>query len=401
MVSILLVSCSGGKNNSVKPEKLAVTTKDLYIVNKEIIPGANQTKQYVKQIGSQNFAVVANQTSLIKKDDKDIHLVDFLHQKFTNQLKKVFAPEHGFRGKADAGEHVKNGIDSKTKLPIISLYGKNKKPTSEQLKGIEIIIFDIQDVGVRFYTYISTLHYVMEACAENNIKLVVLDRPNPNAHYIDGPLLEKEQKSFVGMHPVPLVYGMTIGEYAKMINGEKWLENGVQCDLTVIPIKNYTHKSKYVLPVKPSPNLPNAKAINLYASLAFFEGTNVSCGRGTKKQFQIFGSPYLPKEKFPYTFIPKSNFGAKHPKHEGKKCFGKNLEQTVYLNTLRLNWLLETYRNTKDTSKFFNPFFKKLAGTRKLQKQIKQGLTEIEIKNSWQKDLTEFKKTRSKYLMYP
>jgi len=401
MVLILSVSCFKGKNDSVKPEKLVVTSKKISKKNKEIIPAANQTKQYTKWIGNQNFAVVANQTSIFKKNGKNVHLVDFLHQKFTNQLQKVFAPEHGFRGKADAGEYVKNGIDSKTKLPIISLYGKNKKPTSEQLKGIKMIIFDIQDVGIRFYTYISTLHYVMEACAENNIKLLVLDRPNPNAHYVDGPLLEKKQKSFIGMHPVPLVYGMTIGEYAKMINGEKWLKNGVQCDLTVIPIKNYTHKSKYVLPVRPSPNLPNAKAINLYASLALFEGTNVSCGRGTNKQFQIFGSPYLPKEKFNYTFKPKSNFGSKHPKHEGKTCFGKNLEKTPYLKKIRLNWLLEAYHSTKNKSDFFNPFFKKLAGTAKLQKQIEQGLTEKEIKATWQKDLIKFKKIRVKYLMYP
>lgn len=390
---ILMLSCAKKKNNSVKPKKIAD-------ISKKILTGADQINLYSKIIGKQNFAVVANQTSLIKTAN-NTHLVDFLHQKFTKQLKKVFAPEHGFRGKADAGEQVINEIDVKTGLPIISLYGKNKKPKKEQLKDLNLIIFDIQDVGVRFYTYISTLHYVMEACAENKIPLLVLDRPNPNAHYIDGPILEKEEKSFVGMHPVPLVYGMTIGEYAKMINGEKWLKNGLKCHLTVIPVKNYTHKSKYNLPIKPSPNLPNSRAVNLYPSLALFEGTNISCGRGTNKQFQVFGSPFLPKRKFPFSFTPKPNFGAKHPKYEGKVCFGKNLEKAPYQNKLNLKWLIEAYQNTKNKSTFFNPFFKKLAGTTQLQKQIEKGLSEKEIIGSWQKGLHKFKNTRSKYLMYP
>ncbi|HFS67615.1 MAG TPA: DUF1343 domain-containing protein [Flavobacteriia bacterium] len=390
---ILLVSCSQKGITSVKPKKKSIKKN-------KIITGANQTELYLPIIKNKNFAVVANQTSVIKNNGKNIHLVDFLKQKFPNKIKKVFAPEHGFRGNADAGEHILNGMDTKTGLPIISLYGKNKKPTNEQIKDLDLIIFDIQDVGVRFYTYITTLHYVMEACAENKIPLIILDRPNPNAYYIDGPVLEKEQQSFVGMHPIPTVYGMTIGEYAKMINGEKWLENNVKCKLTIIPIKNYSHQSKYDLPIKPSPNLPNAKAINLYPSLAFFEGTTVSCGRGTNKQFQLFGSPFLPKEKYKFSFIPKPNFGAKHPKHEGKICYGKNLENSPFITKLNLKWLIDAYQNTTDKKTFFNSFFKKLAGTKKLQQQIIDNLSEDQIRESWKSNLENFKKIRSNYLLY-
>ncbi len=364
-----------------------------------IITGANQLNHYLPLLADKNFAVVANQTSIIQINDKNIHLVDYL-KKHTNGLKKVFAPEHGFRGKADAGEHIKNGIDSKTGLPIISLYGKNKKPSKTQLKNIDIVLFDIQDVGVRFYTYISTLHYVMEACAENNIQLIVLDRPNPNAHYIDGPILEKEYQSFVGMHPVPLVYGMTIGEYAQMINGEKWLENGIQCNLKVIPLQHYTHQTPYNLPIKPSPNLPNAVAINLYPSLAFFEGTNVSCGRGTEMQFQVFGSPFLNKKYFPFSFTPQPNAGAKYPKHQGKICNGMDLRNHKKLNLLNLEWLIEAYVNTKEKAAFFNPFFTKLAGTKKLQHHIEQGYTYREIRGTWLNDVSRFKRIRRKYLIY-
>jgi len=364
-----------------------------------IITGANQLNQYLPLLTNKNYAVVANQTSIIQINDKNIHLVDYL-KNHTNGLKKVFAPEHGFRGKADAGEHVKNGIDAKTGLPIISLYGKNKKPNATQLKNIDVILFDIQDVGVRFYTYISTLHYVMEACAENNILLIVLDRPNPNAHYIDGPILEKEHQSFVGMHPVPLIYGMTIGEYAQMINGEKWLKNGIQCNLKVIALQNYTHQTAYNLPVKPSPNLPNAVAVNLYPSLAFFEGTNVSCGRGTEMQFQVFGSPFLDKKYYPFTFTPQPNSGAKYPKHKGKICYGIDLINHKKLNLLNLEWLIEAYVNTKDKAVFFNPFFTKLAGTKKLQLHIEQGYTYREIRKTWLKGLSKFKLIRQKYLIY-
>jgi uncharacterized protein YbbC (DUF1343 family) len=390
---ILFVSCSKNKN-------ISSNIKERKEQNINILTGADQPLVYFPKIINKNFAIVANQTSVVNQNGKSIHLVDFLHKKFPDQIKKVFAPEHGFRGVADAGEHINNEVDVSTNLPVISLYGKNKKPNKKHLKNIDLIIFDIQDVGVRFYTYISTLHYVMEACAENDIQLLVLDRPNPNAHYIDGPILEKKQQSFVGMHPVPLVYGMTIGEYAKMINGEKWLKNGIKCNLSVIPLKNYSHQTKYELPIKPSPNLPNAKSINLYSSLAFFEGTNVSCGRGTDKQFQIFGSPFLPENKFPYTFTPKPNLGSKHPKHQGKVCYGINLENYSYLRSINLKWLIDAYKNTSDKSRFFNSFFKKLAGTEQLQQQIEKGLTEDEIKKLWQKKINEFKKIRLLYMLY-
>ena len=256
----------------------------------------------------------------------------------------------------------------------------------------------MQDVGARFYTYISTLHYVMEACAEQNITLLVLDRPNPNIDIIDGPILEEEFKSFVGMHKIPVLHGMTIGEYAQMINGEKWLEKGIQCKLTVIPCENYTRNMSYSLPVKPSPNLPNDQAINLYASLCFFEGTNVSVGRGTEKQFQIYGSPYLPKNDF--SFIPKPNEGAKDPLYNGKECHGVDLSKIEKVNRLELKWLLNAYNETDDKSKFFNSFFTKLAGTKKLQQQIESGISEKEIRASWQIGLSKFKERRKKYLIY-
>ncbi|MCF6351191.1 MAG: DUF1343 domain-containing protein [Flavobacteriaceae bacterium] len=394
LISLFLVSCQSQEKKEKKKE-----VRDKIDKQKALIVGANKFDAYLPFLKNKNFAVVANQTSVINFEGQQVHLIDYLKPKFKN-FKLVFAPEHGFRGKADAGEHIKNGIDHKTGLSIISLYGKNKKPSEKQLKGIDIVLFDIQDVGVRFYTYISTLHYVMEACAANNIKLIVLDRPNPNVHYVDGPMLETEHKSFVGMHSVPLVYGMTIGEYAKMINGERWLSNNLQCDLTVIALENYTYKTVYDLPIKPSPNLPNAQAINLYPSLAFFEGTNVSCGRGTEMQFQIFGSPFLPKEPFSFEFTPKPNFGAKYPKHKGKICNGLDLRHIPKYNSLNLEWLIGAYTHTKNKKDFFNPFFTKLAGTKKLQYQIENAHTYLEIRKTWQKDLIAFKKIRSKYLIY-
>jgi uncharacterized protein YbbC (DUF1343 family) len=314
-------------------------------------------------------------------------------------LKKIFAPEHGFRGTADAGELIKDGKDTKTGLPIISLYGDNKKPKVEQLAGIDVLVFDLQDVGARFYTYISSLHYIMEACAENNIELIVLDRPNPNGNIVDGPLLEKEFTSFVGMHPIPTLHGMTIGEYAKMINGEKWLKNGIQCNLKIVSCLNYSRDMSYSLPVKPSPNLPNDQAINLYASICLFEGTNVSSGRGTEKQFQIYGSPYLPKSGFSFTPVP--NFGAKDPMHKNLLCYGEDLSALPKVTQLELKWLIKSYNTTSDKSKFFNSFFTKLAGTKKLQQQIETGVSEKDIRKSWEKDLNDFKLMRKKYLIYP
>ena len=296
---------------------------------------------------------------------------------------------------------IKDGVDTKTGLPIISLHGKNKKPTKEQLEGLDIVVFDIQDVGVRFYTYISTLHYIMEACAEQGIPVLILDRPNPNGHYIDGPTLEIEHKSFLGMHPIPLVHGMTIGEYAQMINGEKWLEHGAQCKTTIIPVKNYKHDTFYSLPIRPSPNLPNDQAIKLYPSLGLFEGTNINAGRGTEFQFQRYGAPFLDKTVFSFNYTPIENFGAKYPKHKNKLCYGEDLSNATVKDEMTLKWIIKAYQNSTDKSLFFNTNnFTKHAGTDKLQKQIESGLSEEEIKSTWQEGLETFKKTRDKYLIY-
>ncbi len=353
--------------------------------------GAERTKAYIPLISNKNIAIVGNQTSMIN----NTHLVDTLLS-LGMKVKKVFAPEHGFRGNSDAGANIKDTIDVKTGIPIISIYGKNKKPNSKQLKEIDIIIFDIQDVGARFYTYISTLHYIMQSAAENDIDVIVLDRPNPNGHYIDGPIKKNEFTSFVGMHPIPIVHGMTIGEYAKMILGEKWITK--ICNLTVINMENYNHNMSYEPPIQPSPNLPNSRSINLYPSLCLFEGTNVSVGRGTEYPFQHFGSPYLEQE---YSFIPKSMKGSKYPKHENKTCFGTDLRfQDNYLTEINLNWIIDAYQQSYQKDKFFNNFFDKLAGSEKLRLQIMSGKTSKEIKESWKKDLMEFKKIRGKYLIY-
>ena len=356
--------------------------------------GAENFEKYLPLLKGKSVGIVTNQTSIV---DQKTHLVDFLLSKNV-KIKTIFAPEHGFRGTADAGEHLNDEIDAKTGLQIVSLYGKNSKPKPEQLQGIDIVVFDIQDVGSRFYTFISTLHIVMEACAENNIPIIVLDRPNPVGSIVDGPILEKEFASFVGMDAIPILHGMTFGEYAKMLNGEKWLENGVQCKLTVIECKNYKREMPYHLPVKPSPNLPNDQSINLYASLCLFEGTNVSMGRGTETQFQIYGSPYLPKSDF--VFTPKPNFGAKEPTYNGVLCYGEDLTQYPKLDKIELKWLIKAYNTTSDKSRFFNKFFTRLAGTKKLQEQIEAGVSEEEIRNSWKEGLENFKKMRAKYLIY-
>ena len=370
----------------------------------EILTGAERPQIYLPFLEGKNVGIVANQTSVISENSAEkngyLHLVDYLIEE-NIKVGKVFAPEHGFRGTADAGEMVKDGTDTKTGLPIVSLYGKNKKPSPAQLEGIDIMVFDIQDVGARFYTYISTLHYVMEACAEAGIPVVVLDRPNPNGHYIDGPILEPAHKSFVGMHPVPVVHGMTMGEYAQMINGEGWLAQGAKCDLTVVPMKNYDHQTPYSLPIKPSPNLPNDRAINLYPSLCFFEGTTVSVGRGTGMQFQVFGAPFLPSPPYGFRFTPQPNPGASHPKHQGLMCHGKDLRDFPRLNNLNLEWLIEAYTASDEEKSFFTPYFTTLAGTEKLQQQIEQGLTYREIRKTWLEGLNDYKQVRKKYLLYP
>lgn len=373
---------------------------------------ANQLELYLPLLKNKRVGIVANQTSVIFKNSSglglngelikndNIHLVDSLIKRDVSVI-KVFAPEHGYRGRADAGEYVKGGIDLKTGLPIVSLYGENRKPDPKVLEDLDVVVFDIQDVGTRFYTFVSTLHYMMEGCAALDIPLIVLDRPNPNGHYVDGPVLDLNYKSFVGMHAVPITHGMTLGEFAKMINGEHWLEDDLNCDLTVIPVANYNREDVYILPIPPSPNLPNQKAINLYPSLCLFEGTHVSVGRGTENQFQIFGSPFLGDENYSFQFIPKPNFGAKNPKHKAKICYGKDLKNVDFLNDINLNWLIEAYENTTDKSSFFNSFFTKLAGQTTLQQQIEKGWSALEIKRSWENDLEQFKALRSNYLLYP
>jgi uncharacterized protein YbbC (DUF1343 family) len=361
-----------------------------------ILPGALQ-QDYLSQLKGKKVGVVAHQASLLPTAKQPLHLVDYLLEN-NIVIQSVFAPEHGFRGTADAGEKVANQTDPKTGLPIISLYGKNRKPTKEQLAGLDVLVFDLQDVGVRFYTYLSTLHYVMEACAENNIPLIVLDRPNPNIHYVDGPVLEEEHTSFVGMHPVPIVYGMTIGEYAQMINGEGWLQDNIRCDLTVMPVKNYLRTSTYELPVRPSPNLPNAQAVALYPSLCLLEPTVISVGRGTDFQFQIYGHPKLPKSDF--SFTPMPNFGSKTPKHKGLLCNGEDLTKVTPSQQVELKWLIHAFQNFPDPEAFFLKGFERIAGNSSLRKQLSSGMEENDIRNSWKPQLQEFKKIRARYLIY-
>jgi len=318
-------------------------------------------------------------------------------------VSSIFAPEHGFRDMADAGDRIADGKDAQTGVPIISLYGGQLKPTPENLKGIDVVIFDIQDVGVRFYTYGSTLHYVLEACAENNVECIVLDRPNPNGFYVDGNIADTAYRSFVGMHPVPVVHGMTIGEYARMLNGEGWLRNGVKCRLTVIKCKNYTHKTAYELPVKPSPNLPNQTSIYLYPSICFFEGTNISLGRGTPFPFQVYGSPKLPDTGF--SFTPESVPGAKNPPLLGVKCYGVDLrnaiaEKIVPSPKLNLEWVINAYNAYPDKDNFFIPYFDVLASGPTLREQILKGMSAEEIRYSWKEGLEKFGKIRAKYMLY-
>lgn len=366
----------------------------------EVLVGAERASLYLPILEGKSVALVVNPTSEVF----GTHLVDFLLEKKIS-VKKVFAPEHGFRGTADAGEKIKDGVDPKTKIPIKSLYGSNKKPTPADLKGIDIVVFDIQDVGTRFYTYISTMHYVMQACAENNVQFIVLDRPNPNGFYVDGPVLELAQQSFVGMHQVPIVHGMTVGEFAQMVNDEGWLGNDLKCDLRVVLLTGWTHKDLYQLPVKPSPNLPNMTSIYLYPTLGLFEGTNVSAGRGTDFPFQTFGSPTIENASFSY--VPVSKPGAKYPKYKGEKCYGQDLRnfdiRALYENPeMNLDRLIWAYTNTSNKSEFFlkNHFYGRLAGTEKLQKQIEIGVSSEEIKASWQPELDAFKVLRKKYLLY-
>lgn len=363
-----------------------------------ISPGAENLREYEGMLKGKKVGIVANQTSVVG----DIHTVDFLRGRQIDVV-RIFCPEHGFRGDADAGETVGDYKDKTTGLPVISLYGKKKKPLPGDLKGVDVLIFDMQDVGVRFYTYLSTLHYVMEACAENQIPLIVMDRPNPNAFYVDGPVLEMKHQSFVGMHPVPVVYGMTIGEYAQMINGEGWLKDGVKCSLKVIPCRDWQRNMTFDLPRKPSPNLPDRVSVMLYPSVCLFEGTVASEGRGTYTPFQVFGHPQL--KNMSYSFTPQSIDGmSKSPKCLGQKCYGMDLrnkyDEVKEGKRLRLDWLLLAYQNYAGKEPFFIPFFEKLSGTDQLRKDIEAGKSEADIRASWEPQLRGFEQIRKKYLIY-
>lgn len=381
---------------------LLLTLQPVYAAKRDttITPADERTEQYLPLLNGKRVALIINQTAKVGA----VSLLDLLISKHI-AVRKIFVPEHGFRGNEDAGAHIDNSKDSLTGLPVISLYGAHKKPTADDLAGIDMLVYDLQDVGVRFYTYISTLEYCMEAAAENKVQIVVLDRPNPNGFYVDGPVLNKSCKSFVGMQSVPIVYGMTVGEYAKMLVGERWIANAADLKLTVIKCDNYNHNSLYRLPVAPSPNLRNMAAVYAYPSLCMFEGTVISVGRGTDKPFQQFGSPEL-KGKYTYSFTPHSGYGAKSPMYEDKECFGMAVgvidEQALQEidRKFQLKWVLAAYNAYPDKAKFFTPFFKKLAGTDKLDEQIKSGVAEADIRKSWAKDIAAFKKIRKKYLLY-
>jgi uncharacterized protein YbbC (DUF1343 family) len=365
---------------------------------KSVTTGAENTGDYISLIKDKTIAIVANQTSLVGKT----HLVDTLVS-LGIKVKNIFAPEHGFRHLADAGEAISNGLDPKTGIQIISLYGKQYKPTPDNLEGVDVVIYDIQDVGTRFYTYISTLHYVLESCAESKVKCIVLDRPNPNGFYFDGNVADTSFRSFVSMDPIPIVHGLTFGEFAMMANGEGWLKGGIKCDLEVIKCRNYTHKTMYEVPVKPSPNLPNQTSIYLYPSLCFFEGTVVSCGRGSQFPFQAFGSPNLPDRGF--SFTPESVPGATRPVHLGKKCFGTDLRnsienKTVPVPKINLEWVIGAYNDYPEKDKFFTRYFDVLAAGPTLREQIIKGMTSEEIRATWKEGLEKYGKIRSKYLLY-
>lgn len=394
-----LFSCDGNINNKFNTNNFSTDSEYQISVANPIIPAAERLQLYLSELKHKKVGIVVNHTSRVE----DLHLVDTLLS-LDVDINRIFAPEHGFKGAADAGEKVEDGFYKE--IPVVSLYGKNRKPTDGQLSDLDIIIFDIQDVGVRFYTYISTMTYVMEAAAKNNVPMLILDRPNPNGFYVDGPVLEKEYSSFVGLHEVPVVYGMTIGEYAMMVNDEGWLDGLQKVDLRVIPCKNYDHTMTYRLPIKPSPNLPNLNSILLYPSLCFFEATTLSIGRGTDKQFQLIGHPAVADKSF--SFKPKPGEGSANPKLNGETCYGIDLSQMALddltnRKEININYLLEYYKKVKSKdNNFFNDnnFFEKLAGTKELRNSIINGNSSQEIKNNWKPKIDKFKLIRKKYLLY-
>ena len=364
------------------------------VFSQEIIQGAERVDYYFNKLNDKKIAIIANNTSVIKTSKGSTHIIDTLIAKGLS-INKIFSPEHGFLGDKDDGEKFEN--DFYNNIEIISLYGGNRRLKDEDIEDIDIIIFDIQDVGVRFYTYLSTLHYAMQSAARKNKKFIIMDRANPNSFYIDGPILDLKNSSFIGLHPVPIVYGMTIGEYGLMINGEGWLENNLKVDLEVIKLKNYNHKLKYEPPIRPSPNLPNIQSIYLYPSLAFLEKTEVSVGRGTTIQFQIYGHPDF---KGDFSFTPQPNFGSQYPKLKGVLSYGEDLRNYKTSNMIELKWLINSFTQINDKNNFFRSDFDKLSGTSNLKKQIIEGLSESEIRDSWKEGLEKFKKIRKKYLLY-
>lgn len=377
-----MVSCKAQPTQEKPPAKSAILT------------GADQINTLLPKLKNKRVALTVNHTSLIDKT----HLADSLKSLGVN-IVKIFGPEHGFRGNAADGELVNDSVDVKTCIPLISLYGKNKKPTAQQLADVDVVVFDIQDVGTRFYTYIGTMHYVMEACAESNKKVIILDRPNPN-DFVDGPINDKALKSFVAMHTIPIAHGLTVGELAQLLNGEGWLLNKVKCDLEIIPVKNWKHGQPYLLPVGPSPNLPNNQAIQLYPSICLFEGTNISLGRGTPFPFQVLGAPELKELNFTFTPVTIKGVAVKPP-HENKLCYGIDLRNDAPTRRIDLSYVLKMYALYPDKEKFFLPYFDILAGSTTLKQQIKDGLTEEKIRASWQPDLVKYKALRVKYLLYP
>lgn len=362
-------------------------------IAQNIEPGAMQMEQYLPLLNDKRIGVVVNPTSQVGEK----HLLDTLLA-LELEVVKIFTPEHGLRGDKSAGEIIQDGIDQTSGLPVVSLYGSNKKPSPASMEGLDVMIFDMQDVGTRFYTYISTMHYVMEACADAGVELVILDRPNPNGHYVAGPVREEGFESFVGMHPTPIVHGMTVGELAQMIVGEGWLDTDSPLTMKIIPVKNWDHATPYSLPVKPSPNLPNDQAIGLYPSLCLFEGTVVSIGRGTELPFQIIGHPAYSEKQF--SFTPTPNPGAKNPPLKGETCYGLDLSSLDPIPNFTLSYLINFYNDMKDDGAFFNNYFNTLAGNASLQEQIKAGLNEAEIMASWEADINDFKEKRRQYLLY-
>ena len=370
-------------------------------LEEKLVVGAERIDHYIEQLQNKNIAIVANATSVVRKSDGNsfTHLVDTLLSRKI-EVSKIFSPEHGFRTTADAGEKVSSSIDPETGIEIVSLYGKHRKPTKEDLNDIDLILFDIQDVGVRFYTYIATLQYVMEAAADNHIPLIVLDRPNPNGDLVDGPVMEKENTSFLGLQPIPLVYGLTIGEYAHLLNEENWLETEMSLKLEVIQMANYDRTHRYHLPIKPSPNLPNVQSIALYPSLGLFEGTHINAGRGTPQPFQRYGSKDLDPTVFDFSYEVTSTPGAKYPKQLGERCYGEDLSRVEAPKKVSLRWLLKAYQHHKGAF-FKSESFKLHSGQSALEEMIQSGFTENQIRATWEKDLEAFKAIRSRHIMYP